>query len=318
MNAFVPEPAYLRGLDAAGLQDELAAVTVSRYVRSDGVSRALYECGDPAAPALVLLPPAGTSWLLVSRLARALSRDFYVVSWDARGCPDANAQLGGQDAGLDGQAADFVDVVADRRLDEFHFVGWCQAAQTAILACHSTPALKPLSFSFIAPAGLGHAVIASEFERCALPVYLHIASQDVAFAGSMVEVLDTSARSSTPPEVAERLLLLHLSSAEATLRFARYMKVFADSTSRIGSLVGGVLRRIPTQLIHCKDDSFSHYSESVQLARRHSSVRLDILPSGGHLFVFRQADAVAALIRRFVVSKFSGGVVGRRGVVSDS
>ena len=52
----------------------------------------LYGFGRLTAPILVL-PPAGTSFLLVSRLALARSADFHVIRWESRGCPDTVAQL---------------------------------------------------------------------------------------------------------------------------------------------------------------------------------------------------------------------------------
>jgi hypothetical protein len=37
---------------------------------------------------LTTLPPAGVSFLLVSRFALALSADFYVICWESRGAQD--------------------------------------------------------------------------------------------------------------------------------------------------------------------------------------------------------------------------------------
>jgi hypothetical protein len=53
----------------------------------------LYGFGRLTAPILVMLPPAGMSFLLVSRLALALSADFQVIRWESRGCPDTVVPL---------------------------------------------------------------------------------------------------------------------------------------------------------------------------------------------------------------------------------
>lgn len=299
---------YLRGLNSSGMQAELAATTISTFDCGDGRETYLYEYGSIAAPTLILLPPTGMSYLLVSRLALALSNEFHVLSWESRGCPNIDGPMDRHDTEMEFQAAEFASIVAAQGIHEFHFVGWCQAAQKAVLACQSNPALKPLSFSFIAPAGLGYSVVVSEFERCALPIYLQIAGRDVAYADKMSQILDTSARqSSSEEQLPERLSLLHLSSPEATFRFARYMKAFADSKPLIKPLVDGVLNHVPTQLIHCKDDKFSHYSESVQLSREHPLARLELFPTGGHLFMFKQPDVVADVIRRFLSEGKSQG-----------
>jgi pimeloyl-ACP methyl ester carboxylesterase len=294
-------PTYLRGLNSIGIQRELAAVTISTYVDGDGRATYLYHYGSTAAPTLILLPPTGMSFLLISRLALVLSNEFHVLSWESRGCPNTDVPMADHDTEMETQAAEFAGIVASEGIGEFHFVGWCQAAQKAVLACQSTSTLKPLSLSLIAPAGLGYSVVSSDFERCVLPVYLQMAARDVTYAGRMSEILDISARQSNQQgQLPERLSLFHLSSPETTFRFARYMKTFTDSKPFIKPLVHGILERVRTQLIHCRDDTFSHYSESVQLARAHTSARLELFRSGGHLFMFKQADVVAAVIRGFV------------------
>ena len=60
------------------------------------------------------------------------------------------------------------------------------------------------------------------------------------------------------------------------------------------------LRAIPTQIIHCRDDTYSHYSEAVQIAKNFPSVSLELLNSGGHLQVYNDPDVPARHVQSFI------------------
>ncbi len=53
-------------------------------------------------------------------------------------------------------------------------------------------------------------------------------------------------------------------------------------------------------IIHSRDDNYSNYSESAQLSKRYPSVRLEVLPAGGHLLLFYQPQQVADIIFQFI------------------
>ena len=56
-----------------------------------------------------------------------------------------------------------------------------------------------------------------------------------------------------------------------------------------------------------RDDAFSHYSESVQLARAVPGVELKLLQDGGPLMMFNEAGRIADQIREFVRARSLGG-----------
>jgi pimeloyl-ACP methyl ester carboxylesterase len=220
--------------------------------------------------------------------------------WESRGSPNGDIPAVDADLELATQARDFAAIVERLGIADFHFVGWCQAAQLAVYTA-ATRAVRPRSMSFIAPAGFGYSLLKSEFERCALPVYLEIARQGVAAAEKLGRILDKYRDAPPTPTLAgDRLTLLHLADPEATYVFSKYMRAYEENKAVVTDLASGVLDRIPTQTIHCKDDTYSHFSESVQLTKRHPSVQLSLLPRGGHLQVFDEAEAYGDLVVRLI------------------
>ncbi|MFC3374404.1 alpha/beta fold hydrolase [Rugamonas sp. CCM 8940] len=262
-------PEYLRAAGLGGVAEELAPVQCAELWDEDGRRHVLYKLGQPSLPKLVLLPPYGVSYLLLARLAALLAQRFHVLSWESTGCPDSSSPLHESDLTLARQSALFQRILQQEGFQQFHFVGWCQAAQLAVHAVASG-AVAPASMSWIAPAGLGCAIVQSDFDRCALPIYLDIERGGAALAGKLGVILDKH-RSAPfcPANAAEKLTMLHLGDAALTHRFSRYMLAYARNQPEVHALLGAALASCPTLAIHCKDDTYSHFSESVQLAKHH-------------------------------------------------
>ncbi|WP_437677695.1 alpha/beta fold hydrolase [Sorangium sp. So ce131] len=295
-------PSYLSQLDPAALKAELADVQFSTCLSAEGRRTALYRLGCNNGPKVVLLPPYGVTFLLVARLARALSKNFQVLIWESKGCPNADIPMVDADLELTAQSSDFRDIVEQEAFEDFHFVGWCQAAQLVAHA-FSYARIKPKTMSFIAPAGFGYSLVKSEFDRCALPIYLEIARQGVSGAEKLARILDKY-RDVPPSKVLEgdRLTMLHLSDPHATYVFSKYMRSYEHNKTTVNRLLSDVLSAVPAQTIHCKDDTYSHFSESVQLSKKHPSVQLRLLPQGGHLQVFNEPETQADIVSSFIRS----------------
>jgi hypothetical protein len=108
--------------------------------------------------------------------------------------------------------------------------------------------------------------------------------------------------------LAEKLTMLHLACSRSTYTFSRYMRAFEDNKLAAEPLVPAALDQVPTQAIHCRDDNYSHFSESVELGRRHPQLALRLLRTGGHLQIFNDATAVAEPIISFIDA--AGGQTG--------
>lgn len=296
MNAAV-SPGYLDGLDLSLMGDALQGARVSRLA---GDAVPVYEFGDPAADKLVLLPPYGVTFLLVARLAHELARRFHVLTWESAGCPDTEPAFAPEQLELATQADQMRAALLRRGIQRYHFVGWCQAAQLSVKLLE-TGGPAPRSLSWIAPAGLGQALLQSEFDRCALPIYEEIAGRGLAHAAMLSGILDKYRNEPLSAGIAgEKLSMLHLAAPATTLRFAHYMRRYASNAGEVRGLLPAVLGDCPLLLVHCKDDSFSHYSESVQLSRMVPAATLRLLDHGGHLQVFNAAGVVAPLIVSFI------------------
>jgi pimeloyl-ACP methyl ester carboxylesterase len=293
-------PDYVERVDRAFVSLELEDVRCLSVATSDGGLTTLYEYGTEAGESIVLLPPYGMTFILVARLARLLAKRHHVVIWESKGSPDASATVSDADFGLSSQAARFARIIEARRLHEVHFVGWCQAAQIASYAV-SHGLVRAKSMSWIAPAGFGYSLLPSEFDRCALPVYLEIERQGLDYAEKFRRVLDKHALApATEAIVAEKLTMLHLADAQATHVFSRYMRAYEENKAVAKNTLPAAVDSVPTLAMHSRDDTFSHFSESVQIAKKHPSVRLQLLESGGHLQVFNSPTAIVAHILGFI------------------
>lgn len=294
-------PDYLRAFNLSGLTPSLAGLEfVERSLR--GVIRRLYRWGRPDAETVVLLPPFGVTFLLVARLAALLAREYHVLVWESAGSPDPSCPAAEDDFSLDVQSADIEVMVGDTTARSYHFVGWCQAAQLAVHAI-ATRDRAPRTMTWIAPGGFGQRLVVPEFDRCALPVYLAIERQGPAAADKLGRILDKyRAAPLDAPLTGEWLTMLHLASPAMTHIFARYMKCFADHQPIVAPLLGSALDQVPTQLLHSRDDTYSHYSESVQIARNHPSVELHLMDKGGHFQVFDDPAPLAARVSAFIRS----------------
>lgn len=248
------------------------------------------------------MPPYGMSFLLMLRLAGTLSRDFDVLICESAGCPDGDCAVVDEDFTLGNQARWVADMLAGQGFDAFHFVGWCQAAQIVAHAI-ATLGLKPLGMTWIAPSGFGYAVVKSEFDRCALPIYMEIGRLGIVGAEKLSRILDKYRDDTGEVEqTGERLTMLHLRDTDATLVFSRYMKQYDQQRAEARGSLSASLRGIPTQILHCRDDTYSHFSESVGIVRDFPEVELKLSDSGGHLQVFdafsEPADQIVRFIRR--------------------
>src|SRR6266849_6241580 len=268
------KPSYLADIDALMLAEELDEVRHRTVGLGDGPQRALYEFGWRSSEKVVLLPPYGMTFLLVARLGRLLAKRFHVLIWESHGCPDCSTPICDTDLELAGESRHFSEVIRHVGLTEFHFVGWCQAAQFAVHAT-ANGYVRSRTMSWIAPAGLGYSLVKSDFDRCALPIYLDIERNGVSRAENLRTILDKHRdKPATEAIAAEKLTMLHLSDPQATYAFSRYMRAYEDNKRVAKQLVSRALGLVPTQAIHCRDDKFSHFSESVELSKHHPSLAL--------------------------------------------
>ncbi|HWW71574.1 MAG TPA: alpha/beta fold hydrolase [Duganella sp.] len=306
-------PDYLRAASLGFVADELASVRCASVLDERGRRIVLYQHGAPSLPKLVLLPPYGVSYVLLARLAALLAERFHVLSWESPGCPDNAAPVDESDLGLDWQSALLRRIVAGQGYTDFHFVGWCQAAQLAVHAV-STGAMAPATMTWIAPAGLGCAMVQSDFDRCALPIYLDIERGGAALAAKLAVMLDKHRSAPfSPANAAEKLTMLHLADPALTHTFSRYMGAYARNQAGVHSMLASALATCPTLAIHCKDDTYSHFSESVQLAKRSPNVALKLLPKGGHLQLFNDPATLAPLITQFIDDSGAGAPARAKG-----
>lgn len=157
--------------------------------------------------------------------------------------------------------------------------------------------------SWLAPAGLGFSLVTSEFERCALPIYLQIEAQGKELGEKLAKILDKYKDQPLSEENAsEKITTLHLNDTELTYRFSKYMKAYEDNKVIAKKFVSSVLELHNVMIVHSKDDTYSHFSESVQLDKQFDNVRLELQRTGGHLQLFKDAELLAKIVSDYIES----------------
>ena len=292
-------PGYMMVYNGTDLQSVLQTTTVDQITLTNNRVKKLYTLGDKNNEHIILLPPVGMSFLLVSKLAKTLSQNYFVLCWESVGCPDISERFEDGQESLSYQIEELTEILCAKNISEFHFVGWCQACQKLMKFCPTTANSTLKSITLLAPAGLGTSLLDSEFGRCALPIYLQMAARDEKFASQMSAILGANKKpEATEHTSGELISLAHLQDPKTSIRFAKYMLSFDKERKNIDPQKYQLFLTTPTHIIHCKDDEFSHYSESVQLSKRIPSLHLSLLSKGGHLMMFNQPDAAAELIHK--------------------
>jgi hypothetical protein len=296
-------PEYINNINFPLLMNALDAVEVVKHKTNSGSEITLFKYGNPLMEKMVLLPPYGVSYLLLSKIVKALSEKFYVLSWESKGCPDHSVAIENADFSLPSQLDYFMNILNQENFTPFHFVGWCQAAQFLVYAMAKSN-IEPQTVSWIAPAGLGCALVKSEFERCALPIYLQIAREGISCAEKLAQMLNKHKEQPYDERiVAEKLAMFHLNSPDLTYRFSQYMKAYENNKLMVKPLLGDVFSKKKVLILHCKDDTYSHFSESVQLNKRYDNVSLQLFPTGGHLQLFNDPTLLSNSIIDWIASE---------------
>ncbi len=295
-------PGYMKSIDVSMFMDEFGIVEHSCYPSNENGKIDLYKIGDPEKEKVVFIPPYGMPSLLMLKLAKELASRFYILCWESRGVPNHLMGVSDEDICIDVQASDFVSIVKAENFNGAHIVGWCQAAQLIVYLL-GKELITTKSLCCIAPAGLGESLVQSEYDRCALPVYLEIEKKGIDYAERFMGMLDKYREEDFRPEIAvEKYSVLHLSSAESTYIFSKYMRLYAENVGVVNKLLSRSFAGLKVLFTHCKDDSYSHYSESVCVSRKYPSVSLRLFDEGGHHQLFHSAPTLAKVIIDFVDS----------------
>lgn len=92
----------------------------------------VFSAGDRSKPAAVLVNAIGMPVEFWSRFAKQLSDEFFVLTWETRGCPNIDLRCDLQSHSFTHHVRDLFAVLDRFDVEEASIVGWCSGAQIAL------------------------------------------------------------------------------------------------------------------------------------------------------------------------------------------
>lgn len=271
----------------------------------NSVQPLIYKFGNPNNEKIVICPPCGISFLALFDLIKMLSKQFYIITWESLGLPDMSLTINKEYMTLEKQSQQAYKIIISEKLTDFNLICWCQAAQVFLNLKAKFPNIIFKTMTLISPSGIGLSTIESTFNEQIAPIYIgliHNSRQNISLLRKML--FDYENENLT---FAEYIRNIHLTNTEATIRYGLYLEEYILNKPCMKKLIQKAAHQIENnvriQLIHAKNDNFSHYSESVALSKLWSSSKLLLIPNGGHEIIFNKYVELAQYIDDFIHEK---------------
>jgi len=303
-------PAYWDGFDS--LTSELA-VRISLLELQDGSRAHVYQAGPDGVPDVLIVSPAESPFLLISRLFRRLSRKYRVTAWDPADGAFMDSAPEAPPPTLSRMANALLGISEAYQLSSPHLVSWCSGALVAAWVLAGAPG-RAGSATFIAPPSvLGRCAERTEFQSHFLQTILKLASGGYRDEEAVFRDIQSAPRGrpfgNADDEAIFELTNLPVRDLHALRRYARSIHnactCVPPSMARFRALayaevVEAACQTLPIALLHCKDDDVVSYKCSADVAARNADVKLVLYPSGGHFVIFKQPDMLGTDIEGFV------------------
>lgn len=277
---YLPEEARTWELAEAG-----RVFTHSLCRADDGQPLHVFEAGDRSNPTLLLVNAVGMSVLFLAAIARELSQQYHVVSWETRGLPRASESGADSDLSLERLAKDGADVLWRLGISQPEgILTYCSGVNVALCGLvrglFTTRRLCIVSPSIELPVPREETV----YQRTMLPIWRDVAEKGASEAALIQRLLQTSA-SSAPAGLAEELETidrLPFLTPETTYTYARLQAACRDETVFAG--LGTV--RLPALVLHCCDDTVIHADTATTLVDALPACSYAEIRNSGHFGIF--------------------------------
>lgn len=249
----------------------------------------------PDAPTIVLVPLCGVPMAALRPVMRALAQQHTTLCWESPALfgDDPLARIAADPVGA--LAAEVVEVIRARRLDQVHLVAICAATAPALVAAAALgPQVRSLTICHAA-VKVGEHDPATPFEQQYNAMLHDICACEDKARTLHGTLLEPGFAMSLPAELAP--FILHPYTRFALLR--RHALAHSAATSfdarTVASRIG-----CPTRILTTSADRMVHPEQSRQLARLLPDASLHEFDSGNHLDVLLDGNAFLPLITSFI------------------
>ncbi len=305
-------------MDASGerlgsQESQVCSLFRRRVVASDdGLPLSVFEAGEPKSEALVLANAYGIPVNIWEPIARALQRDFRLVTWESRHVPNLDHAFEPSRCGVANHTGDLRAVMDACGVERARLIGWCSGAQVVLRFASEQPqrveaaALLSGSYrSFVGvPSTQFQATLNVMLQQCAAnrrrcDVYWRIlfggglggppATQNGAPPASQL----SSTWAHIPPEI-QKLTAVPYRTAESLYRYASSQ--VAVEQEPLHAWTEGA--DAPILVVGGAEDAIVHADAWREVSRRLEHSRLIMRPKGDHYLLYRD-DSMPDLLRAF-------------------
>jgi pimeloyl-ACP methyl ester carboxylesterase len=266
----------------------------------DGQTLHAYSAGSRDRPPLILVIPVAIPVGMMAEAIRELSKEFFVVTWEARCCLTRDPFDADTRVDVDVQANDLLLVITHFGLSGVHVVGWCTGAIYTLQAAYRHPetigsmTLAMGTYGFTEADG----IVLSPYQIEIIQFMPRVAADRRAAFALQKLVFNNPAFMETMSNEWSRWTRVAFTDPEILYRFANSAIRILDAD--VNTFAPEV--HTPTLVITSKGDRYAHPEHSRCVARLLPNVTLFEDDEGDHYSIavpssatFREA---AAFIRR--------------------
>ncbi|MEU9336644.1 alpha/beta hydrolase [Streptomyces sp. NPDC048290] len=266
----------------------------------DGLTLDAFSGGDPARPAVVLVPPCGMPVQLSLGWLRALGADHHVVTWQSRGLFAPDGPGADMADGVADQADDLLDVMDAFGLSGCHVMGLCGGAVIALDAAHRYPERFGSLSLWHGDYDFGAGSTKTDHQRD-VQALMELGAGSLATATAYQKLMHRPAALAKIPEQAAPLVLYPYATPALFHHYCRLNH--AIMTYDISRLLGDIAH--PALVVTSRTDTTAHPAGSHRVARELARAHLVEEPTGDHLSVFDTSTRLTRLAVDFMAAQHS-------------
>lgn len=268
------------------------------FVNGDGTHLQAYAAGHRSAPAIVLVNAHGIAHGVWTPLARALARDYRVLTWESRHFPSAEADSSRLDTRS--HVADLLAMLCAFDVGRpLALLGWCTGAHIALRGLHQHPELAQALVLLHGAFRFGDAVPLTEYQQfmrdimqrlvqrpSSAPAYLRVVAGQLAPAHRELD-----------PEY-RALRALTQTGLQDPSSFLRYAQLLAAYYAEPEDLAGWSVD-LPTLVVTGDRDAIAHPAMSYAAAKRLPRAAVETIRGGDHYTLWK-GQMIAATTTTFL------------------
>lgn len=275
----------------------------------DGTPIRVFSAGDPSRPAVLLVNAIGMPAEFWSGFSRQLAKNWFVLTWETRGCPNVDLPCDLERHAFFDHVRDLLSVLDHFGVEAATLIGWCSGAQVALRTAAAYPRRVSRVVSINGSFGGSGDVEMTQFEaklrevmpkiasdRRVAEIYYNVVHGNPGEGGAVPEELSEKSREASAVLTSVDPALLHLTSRpfETVESLFRYSRLISASLAEdVTQWIGDV--RAPVLLHTGKRDLTAHFECTRKVAGQLAAATLQIDDEGDHFSFYRENGVPSAV-----------------------